>query len=408
MTRRFEMLPFLAAVFIDLFSFGLMYPVIVILFRDLAAQHAYPRATLDLLLSLTFSLFPLGMFFGASLLGDISDALGRRRTLLICLGGLACSYLLMFIGVETRLITILLTGRLLSGLMAGSAPIAQAAMMDRSTPEDRGHNMSKVVLVNCLALASAPALGGVLSDVALSLPLLFTILLCLGAFLLIARSRFAEKADRAPLSLDWRRPILNFVHAARHPQIRWLATSFFLFQLGFAIYYIFVIVLMGEHYHLEPSLLGLFSGLMGVGFVAGSTVGYRLMARLIRREEVICALSLILCGAFILASSFVGEGLQWPLVFLAAVMNCGAFITNLSLISGAATADSQGWAMGIGSAASAAAFFFSGLLANSLAFVPLSAIIAIGGVIVVVSAWPLRLAGRPKRRPVAQEAPEPS
>ncbi len=396
------MLPFLAAVFIDLFSFGLMYPVIVILFRDLAAHHAYPQATLDLLMSLAFSLFPLGMFFGASLLGDLSDALGRRRTLLICMAGLALSYALMFLGVETRLIAILLAGRLLSGLMAGSSPIAQAAMMDRSVPEDRGRNMSKVVLVNCLALASAPALGDVLSDVALSVPLLFTVALCLVAFLLIARARFTERAASAPLSLDWGRPVLNFVHAAQHPRIRWLVLTFFLFQLGFAIYYVYVIVLMGEHYRLESSLLGLFSGMMGLGFVVGSTIGYRLMARLIPREDAICALSLILCGVCILASAAAGEAPQWPIVFLAAAMNCSAFITVLSLISGAATADQQGWALGIGSAASALAFFFSGLIASALAVIPLPVVLTVGGMTVLVSAAPLWFVRRPA--PVAKPA----
>ncbi|MCB8873774.1 MFS transporter [Acidisoma silvae] len=384
-----DMLPFLAAVFIDLFSFGLMYPVIVILFRDLGAAHAYAPATLNLLLSLTFSLFPLGMFFGASLLGDLSDALGRRRTLLICMTGLGLAYTLMFLGVETRIVGFLLAGRLLSGLMAGAAPIAQAAMMDHSTPERRGHDMSRVVLVNCLALASAPAAGGVLTDLWLPLPLLVTMGLCAAVFVLIYHARFAEAAPRAALALSWRRPFTNFVLAAQHPRIRWLALAFFLFQFGFAIYYVYVIVLMGNVYRLEPSLLGLFTGTMGVGFVVGSTLGYPVLAKLIPGEARICGLSLILCGVFILLAADAGEAWQWPLVFLAAVANCAAYITLLSLISGAAAADAQGWAMGIGSAAVALAFFLSGLIANGLTVIPLPAIIALGGAIVVAAALPL-------------------
>jgi predicted MFS family arabinose efflux permease len=395
------MLPFLAAVFIDLFSFGLMYPVIVILFRDVAAHHTYAPATLNLLLSLTFSLFPLGMFFGASLLGDLSDGLGRRRTLLICMVGLTFAYALMFLGVETGAIILLLAGRLISGLMAGAAPIAQAAMMDHSTAQTRGRDMSRVVLVNCLALASAPAAGGVLTDIWLPLPLLVTMGLCAAVFVLIYRAHFPESPRGKALTLSWRRPVLNFVHAAQHPRIRWLALAFFLFQFGFAIYYVYVIVLMGNHYRLEPSWLGLFSGTLGVGFVAGSTLGYRILARLIPSEARICGLSLIVCGVFILLSACAGETWQWPIVFLAAVANCAAYITLLSLISGAASADSQGWAMGIGSAAVALAFFLSGLIANGLAIIPLPAILALGGVIVVASALPLWFLRRPM--PVAQQ-----
>ena len=389
------MLPFLAAVFVDMFSFGLMYPVIVILFRDLGAHHAYSPGTLNLLLSLTFALFPLGMFFGASLLGDLSDALGRRRTLLICMGGLGIAYSLMFLGVQTMTIGLLLVGRLLSGLMAGAAPIAQAAMMDRATPETRGVDMSHVVLVNCLALASAPAAGGVLTDIAIPLPLLFTIALCVGAFLLIYGSKMTESAQKAPFAFGWRRPIMNFVHAAQHPRIRWIALAFFLFQLGFAVYFVYVLVLMGTVYKLESSWLGIFSAMFGAGFIIGSTIGYKLVAARVKNEVMMAGVSLVACGAIVGVASIAPEALQWPLAVLAAVANVFAYITLLSLMSGAASADQQGWAMGIGASAVALAFFLSGLIASILAVVPLPVILALGGALVVVSALPLWFVRRP-------------
>ena len=152
------MAPLFAAVFIDIFSFGLMYPVIIALFHDPVIVGGYAPALRDAYLSLAFSLFPLGMFFGASFLGDLSDAIGRRRTLLICMAGLGSAYVLMWIAVETRELLFLLAGRLLSGLMAGTGPIAQAAMMDRSSEAERGRNMSNVVLVNCVGLVTGPAI----------------------------------------------------------------------------------------------------------------------------------------------------------------------------------------------------------------------------------------------------------
>src|SRR5262245_66084061 len=124
------LLPLFAAVFIDIFSFGLMYPVIIALFHDPAVIGSYGPAIRNAYLSLAFSLFPLGMFFGASVLGDLSDALGRKRTLLICMAGLAFAYALMWIGVETVMMDWFLAGRLVSGVMAGTGPIAQAAMLD--------------------------------------------------------------------------------------------------------------------------------------------------------------------------------------------------------------------------------------------------------------------------------------
>jgi MFS transporter, DHA1 family, tetracycline resistance protein len=92
--------------------------------------QVYSPVWRDAFLSLAFSLFPVGMFFGASLLGDLSDALGRRRTLMICMAGLAVGYALMWASLELRMVWLFLAGRLASCLMAGTAPIAQAAMMD--------------------------------------------------------------------------------------------------------------------------------------------------------------------------------------------------------------------------------------------------------------------------------------
>lgn len=225
------MLPLFAAVFIDLFSFGLMYPVIILLFERAAILRIYGTRPVDIYLSLVFSLFPLGMFFGASLLGDLSDAFGRRRTLVLCMVGLGSAYALMLLGIQTGALGWFLVGRLLSGLMAGTSPIAQAAMMDHARPEERGDRMSHVVLVNCLALVSGPAAGGLLAHLDLRAPLIFAIALCAIALVWIARSRY-------------------------------------LFQFGFTFYYTYIQVRMGDGYRLSPAGLGLFSATIGIGFDA--------------------------------------------------------------------------------------------------------------------------------------------
>lgn len=389
MTNRMkDILPFLAAVFVDLFSFGLMYPVLDILFRHLGATHAIAPAQLDFWMALSFAAFPAGMFFGASLLGDLSDAVGRKRTLLVCLAGLTFAYALMFLGVHYEDLGLLLTGRLLSGLMAGSAPIAQAAMMDLSRPDERSHNMSKVVLANCLALASAPTLGGLLLQIDLSLPLLATLLLCLSAFALIARARWTDRPQHL-FRMHWARPVMNFVDAARHRKIRSLTVTYLLFQLGFATYYIYVVLMMGTTYHLAPAALGFFSGTIGIGFVLGSSLGYRWAVKLLPGDRAICIASLLACGTTMMLSAFAGPLLQWPLAFIAAVTDTTAYITILALVSAAAGIRNQGWAMGVTAAASAVAFFLAGMAADLLNILPLRAFLFCAGALLIAGALPL-------------------
>ena len=391
--RLRDLLPLYAAVFIDLFSFGLMYPVIIALFHQPAIVSGYSPTMRGVLLSLAFSLYPFGMFFGAALLGDISDAFGRRRTLLICMSGLAAAYLLMLIGVQTKALPWLLAGRLLSGLMAGTSPIAQAAMMDQSTDETRGTNMSHVVLVNSVALVSGPAGGGVLAHIDFRAPFLFAIVLCAAIFAWIYSAANLREGKKQKPRLSWRRPFEVFVQAWRQPSIRNLAASFFFFQFGFAIYYVYILVRMANDYDLTPSVLGLFSGLMGAGFVVGSTILYAQAKRRLARDSMVAVLGLAVCGFIILLTAAPLAGaLQWVFAFLASATNVLAFVGLLTLISGSADEGKQGWALGISAAMTALSFFLSGLFASSLALIPLPQLIALGGLIVLAGVFPLRAA----------------
>jgi MFS transporter, DHA1 family, tetracycline resistance protein len=394
--RLTALAPLFAAVFIDIFSFGLMYPVIIALFHDPLVVGLYPPPIRNAYLSLAFSLFPLGMFFGASFLGDLSDAIGRRRTLLICMAGLGAAYVLMWAAVEARELLFLLAGRLLSGLMAGTGPIAQAAMMDRSGAAERGRNMSNVVLVNCVGLVTGPAVGGGLAHWDFRAPLIFAFLLCLLAFLWLRQSRLSEAPAKRRLALSWRRPIQIFLQAIRHPDIGRIALSFLLFQLGFALYYVYILVKMQRVYPVTPLQLGLFSAVMGVGFVIGTTLGYRTAAAWLKSDAKVAAAGLIACGVFIfIAAAPIGMALQLLVAILACISNVPAFIALLTLISGAASADEQGWALGIGASMTALSFFLSGLAAAALTILPLWVLIAAGGAIVIAGLAPLRAAQRP-------------
>jgi DHA1 family tetracycline resistance protein-like MFS transporter len=249
------------------------------------------------------------------------------------------------------------------------------------------------VLVNCVGLVTGPAVGGGLAHWDFRAPLGFAFVLCLLAFLWISRSHLAEASAGKPLALSWRRPVEIFLQAIRHPAIGPIALAYFLFQLGFALYYVYILVEMQKTYHATPLELGLFSAVLGVGFVIGTSVGYRGAAAWLKTDAKVARAGLAACGIVILLAALpLGAPLQVLVALLAAVSNVIAFVALLTLISGAASAEEQGWALGIGGSMTALAFFIAGLAAAALTVLALWILIAAGGLIVLAAVVPLKTA----------------
>ena len=103
------------------------------------------------------------MFFGSSLMGELSDRYGRRKIILVCVLGLSVGYLLMACGALWPTFGCSL-GRSLSGLMAGCQGIAQAAITDIRARLKTSYNINIMSLAFSAGVIIGPVLGGVTSD----------------------------------------------------------------------------------------------------------------------------------------------------------------------------------------------------------------------------------------------------
>jgi len=112
------------------------------------------------------SMFSLAQFIFAPLWGSASDRVGRRPILLIGLAGSVLGYTMF--GFAASLVW-LFAARILAGIAGATIPTAQAYIADSTTPENRAKGMGMIGAAFGLGFILGPALGGLLSRVALPL-----------------------------------------------------------------------------------------------------------------------------------------------------------------------------------------------------------------------------------------------
>ncbi|TNF69058.1 MAG: MFS transporter [Gammaproteobacteria bacterium] len=385
--------PCFFAIIIDALGFGLVYPTLAALFTAANSPVLPIDATGSLrhfYLGLGYMLYPLCMFFGASFMGDLSDVWGRKRVLLICMFGISLSFCLMAVGVLAQSLWLLFLGRGLSGLAAGSQPIAQACIADISTNKNKAKNMALISMSYSVGVVLGPLIGGVMSDQALvgwfnyATPFIVAATLALIAVIWL----FFFKDTHVVVShkkLSLIRPIQIFIEAFYHKTICRLALVFLLMQVGFSIYFQFIIVHMKYVHHYSNWQLGALQGMLGLGFALGILIGIPLALRYFKPRSI-AIITLFLTGFLQLVSAMITvELLQWPLAVFIAVFDMMAFSSLLTLFSNAVNDQLQGWVMGISGSVMAVAWIITGLSANSLSLLTTATLIAIGGGILILS-----------------------
>ena len=114
---------------------------------------------------LVIGTFFLAWFLGVVYVAKLSDAIGRKNALLICLSGALAGYVVTILAIFLNSLWLLILGRAVTGFTAGNQPIAQAAMIDGSDNEaDRDRNMGYIVTGLSFGLVGGRA-AGIRSDV---------------------------------------------------------------------------------------------------------------------------------------------------------------------------------------------------------------------------------------------------
>jgi DHA1 family tetracycline resistance protein-like MFS transporter len=147
-----------ATIFIDAIGFGLIMPVLPRLLMSIGGFNLSRAIEIGSWMGLAMA---VASFVAAPVLGNFSDAYGRRPVLLVALAGLAVDYLLL---ATVGTLPLIFLGRVLSGLFGGSYAPAQASIADVTLPQDRARNFGFVGAAFGIGFVLGPALGGLLTS----------------------------------------------------------------------------------------------------------------------------------------------------------------------------------------------------------------------------------------------------
>jgi predicted MFS family arabinose efflux permease len=344
-------------------------------------SSAVSIGTRDLLYGLIIGIFMICWFFGAAILGDLSDTIGRKKSLLICLVGAFLGYLLSAVAIVAHSILFLIIGRVIAGFTAGSQPIAQAAIVDVSPEEHKARNLGLIFLGISLGFVIGPIIGGLLSNnhlvswFSFATPLYFAALISLLNALLLLWLFHETFNQTGKIRIRLHHAINIFISAFQHKKVRYLSIVFLVMIYGWSNFFTFLSLYATQRYGFDPEKVSLLLADMGVGFSIGC--GY-LVDILVRRFQmknlVIC--SFALAALFILIIIIAGDAISlWTLMIPIGMSIAVGYSTIITLFSNQVGAHEQGWVMGVTGAILALCFgltsFLTGYLAKMGASVPM-------------------------------------
>lgn len=368
--------PLLLTIFLDVVGLGIAIPALSIILID-PVQSILPVETSmsvrGILYGFLIASYPAAQFFGAPILGALSDRHGRKNLLQISLFGTLVGYMMFALGIYLRSLPLLFASRLLDGFTGGNISIAQSAIADSSTLDEKTKNFGLVGVMFGLGFILGPFLGGILSDpeihswFTLATPFWFAALLT-GLNMTLLAFLFQET-----LRTHLHTPITaltglrNFKKAFSMRNTRAIFLMSFLFSAGFTFFTQFFNVFLIERFQFDQSDIGYVFGLFGICMTMTQGIIVRPVARRFTPRQV-------------LNVSILAQGMILPLILLAytpgilfmiipfiSIFQGLSFPNLTTLVSNETGKESQGEGLGLNQSVQSMAQIFPPVMAGFIA-----------------------------------------
>jgi DHA1 family tetracycline resistance protein-like MFS transporter len=308
-----------------------------------------PRLTL---LGIYLAIYPLGQFFGAAILGKLSDIHGRKKLMLMTLAGTFIGFSLSGLSIIINSAVLLLISRLLAGIFAGNVAIAQASMADISNEQTKSKNLILIQTVLGLAWVIGPALGGWLSAFSIAGLSGFVTPFFFMSFLLavaICYTIFGYEETLPNPKIEKIQIFAGLRHiqeAYSHPKLRLAFAIWTVFVAGWWLFEAFLPTYLLNVFYFSPARIGTFLASMGATYAIFQYLVVQRVAKKVTPEAMVRN-SLVLSALSVIAIVFVKNTVQLHIVITLFVTSMGFALPGLiTSISNLASQEDQGQIMG--------------------------------------------------------------
>jgi len=346
-------LPVLAALFLDLVAFGMVFPDVQLHARDLGASGPLIGAILA-------SMF-IVQLIASPPWGALSDRVGRKPIFLFCTMLSASSWLVYAFSTNLALIWV---SRILAGLAAANVVVAQAYLADVTPEDQRSAVMGRAGAAISSGLILGPAIGMQIATRGGIHALGVTAAICssLGVMCGLFMQKPVFKEDRAPgkwkginLSLVRENPYLG--RLVLLATVAWFALATLEGTFGRLVteHYRWPATVFGNVFSMESLLDALVQGVLLVSILK------------LLREEWTMRLGFLIAGVGLILAPFAPA--VWILFVVSGLQAVGRALANPTVNSAASrevTMDRQGELFGLLQGARSIGFVFGPSIGGAL------------------------------------------
>jgi len=354
---RHSLLTIFITVFIDMLGVSIIIPVIPALFFEEQSgffDPAFPQDSRSILYGFLIAAYPIMQFFGAPLLGALSDRYGRKPMLSLSLLGTLLGYLLFGLAINNELLWLLFASRMLPGFTGGNIAIILSSISDVSDQSSRAKNFGLVGTAFGIGFILGPTIGGILADGSVvswfnpATPFWFTaILTTINIVLVQFRFRETLQEHNYGRTISVFTGFRNIAFSFQSPNLREILSVVLLLSLGFTFFTQFFSVLLIDRFDFTEKNIGLLYGWIGIWLALTQGVTVRILSRYFSSTAIVSVMPFFL--AVSIGLILVPDQSWWFYVITPLIATSqGTTTPNLTaVLSSQASAEEQGKILGV-------------------------------------------------------------